>query len=102
MPRVRPLTEAGRKAEAEKNQRQRVIRIINAAMAAYGYDRQALAKRAGLEYQQFNRRMRGESDFRMPELCSIADALGFDTTCRAALCGAKEKCRWETGYRESA
>lgn len=99
MPRVRPLTEAARKAEAEKIQRERVIRIITAASAVVGFDRQMLANRAGIEYQVLNRRMRGESDFRMPELCSIANALGLDTMCRAALIGAKEKCRYETGYR---
>lgn len=99
MPRVRPLTEAARKAEAEITQRRRVISIITAAMTVSGFDRLALAKFAGIDYQVLNRRMRGDSDFRLSELVSLANALRLDTVCRAALLGAKEKCRYETGYR---
>lgn len=99
MPRTRPLTEAGRKAEAVQAQRQRVVRIICAATEAYGYDRQTLADKSGLSIQALNRRLRGELDFRMLELCSISDALGLDAQSRAALCGAKEKCRFEPGFR---
>lgn len=99
MPRVRPLTEAARKAEAEKTQRQRVTRIIEAAAAARGLTRQQLSDMAGIGYQPLNRRMRGESDFSMTELCRISDALLLDCASRAALCGAKEKCRFEPGYR---
>lgn len=102
MPRIRPLSEAERKAEAEKTQRQRVVRIISAATEAHGYDRQVLADKSGMNVQALNRRMRGESDFRMTELCSISDALGLDGQSRAALCGSKEKCRFETGYRAGA
>lgn len=99
MPKTRLLTEAARKAESEKLQRQRVVRIISAAMEAIGFDRQTLAKRSGIPIQSLNRRLRGELDFRMLELCSISDALGLDGQSRAALCGAKEKCRFEPGYR---
>lgn len=102
MPRVRPLTEAARKAETEQAQRQRVVRIISAATEASGFDRQTLAKRSGMDIQALNRRMRCESDFRMPELCSVSDALGLDGQSRAALCGSKEKCRFEAGYRAGA
>jgi len=102
MPRVRPLTETARKAEAEQNQRQRVVRIISAATEAHGFDRQTLAKMSGIDVQALNRRMRCESDFRMPELCNISDALSLDGQSRAALCGSKEKCRFETGYRVGA
>lgn len=98
MPRVKQLTPALRKEEAERAQRERVIRIINAACAASGEDRQSLAKKAGMDYQQFNRRMRGEADFRMLELCSVADALNLDAAVRASLCGAKQKCRFEAGF----
>ena len=99
MPRTRPLTQAAAKAQAEAAQRERTIRIISSASAAHGFDRQRLSSRAGMDYQVFSRRMRGESDFRLQELCSIADALGLDAMCRAALCGAKEKCRYESGYK---
>ncbi len=102
MPKVRPLTEAARKAEAELTQRQRVVRIISTAAESRGFDRQTLAKKSCMDVQALNRRMRCESDFRMPELCRISDALGLDGQCRAALCGAKEKCRFETGYRAGA
>ena len=74
MPKLRPYSEAERRAEEAKNQRERVIRIINAASMVCEYDR-------------------------MPELCGIANALKMDVQTRAALCGAKEKCRYETGYR---
>ncbi len=99
MPKLRPYSEAERRAEEAKNQRERVIRIINAASMVCEYDRMELCKQAHIDYQTFNRRMRGESDFRMPELCGIANALKMDVQTRAALCGAKEKCRYETGYR---
>ena len=100
MPRVNPLSPALRKAEAEKQQKNRVARIINTACAACGLDRYALAKKADIDYYTFCRRMRGESDFRMPELCGIANALSLDVYSRAALLGAKEKCRYEPGYKE--
>lgn len=99
MPRVRPLTQALKKEEAERQQRERAIRIISAASAACGLDRQTLAKNADIDYQVLNRRMRGESDFRLPELCDISNVLKLDAVSRAALCGAKEKCRYEPGYR---
>ena len=99
MPKLRPYSEAERREEEKKNQRDRVIRIINAASMVCEYDRMKLCERAHMDYQTFNRRMRGESDFRMPELCGIANALKMDQQTRAALCGAKEKCRYEPGYR---
>ncbi|MBQ8616334.1 MAG: hypothetical protein IJ418_02360 [Clostridia bacterium] len=99
MPRVRPLTEALRKEDAARQQKERVIRIISAASAALGYDRIQVAKKAGIEYQTYCHRMRGASDFRLPEISGVADALSLDAVSRAALCGAKEKCRYEPGYR---
>lgn len=99
MPKVRPYSEALRREEETKQQRVRVIRIINAASMACECDRTELCQKAHIDYQTFNRRMRGESDFRMPELCGIANVLKMDLQTRAALCGAKEKCRYEPGYR---
>ena len=102
MPKVRPLTEAARRAEAEQTQRQRVVRIIAAASEALGYDRQKLADLSGLDVQALNRRMRCAADFKVPELCRISDVLSLDGQSRAALCGAKEKSRYEPGYRVGA
>lgn len=99
MPRGRPLTQAERKEAAEKQQRERVIRIINAAMEAHGLDRQQLSREAAIDYQVFNRRMRGESDFRLPEISGIANALSLDAITRAAICGSAVRCRFEPGYR---
>lgn len=99
MPKIRPYNEALRREQEIKDQRSRVIRIICAATEANDYDRAELCEHAHIDYQTFNRRMRGESDFRLAELCGIANALKMDTMTRAALCGAKEKCRYETGYR---
>ena len=95
MPSVRPLTEAKRREYAEKNQRERVARIINSAAVARGMDRRKLAEQSGIEYQTLNGRLRGASDFRLTELISIADALRLDSASRAALAGAAEKCCYE-------
>lgn len=99
MPKLRPYSEAQRREEETKKQRDRTILIINTATAACEIDRAELCRQAHIDYQVFNRRMRGEADFRMPELCGIANALKMDAQTRAALCGAKEKCRFEPGYR---
>lgn len=99
MPKTRPLSKAQQKEESDRKQRERVIRIINTASAACGYDRHNVAELSGIEYHTLNYRMRGASDFRLIELCGIANALNLDAVTRAALCGAKEKCRYEPGYR---
>ena len=99
MPKIRPLTQALRREEEAKQQKERVIRILCAASAAAGYDRIQVAEKAGIEYQTYCHRMRGASDFRLPEISSVANALNLDAVTRAALCGAKEKCRYEPGYR---
>ena len=99
MPKLRPYSKAEQRAEDARKQRERVILIINAASAACECDRQELCTRTSIDYQTMNRRMRAESDFRNTELCWIADALKMDVQTRAALCGAKEKCRFEAGYR---
>lgn len=99
MPKLRPYSEALRREEERKQQRDRVIRIINTASMACECDRAELCQKANIDYQTFNRRMRAESDFRLPELWGIANALKMDQQTRAALCGAKEKCRYEPGYR---
>lgn len=100
MPRVTPLSPALRKAEAERQQKDRTIKIINTACCLRGFDRQILAKKADIDYPTLCRRLRGESEFRAQELCNIADALTLDVFSRAALLGAKEKCRYEPGYKE--
>lgn len=99
MPRWKPSTEAERRAERIRAQRDRTILIINAAAMSCNLERSELCEAAHIDYQTFNRRMRAESDFRLPELCGIADVLKMDTATRAAMCGAKEKCRFEPGYR---
>lgn len=99
MPKLRPYSEALRREEETQKQRDRVIRIISTASMACECDRAELCRKAHIDYQTFNRRMRAESDFRLPELVGIADALRMDVETRAALCGAKEKCRYEPGYR---
>ena len=100
MPKIKYLySEAERRAAERKQQRDRTIRIINAAAVAGDIDRADLCKKADIEYQTFNRRMRAESDFRLPELWGIANALNLDAQTRAAICGSKEKCRFEPGYR---
>ena len=100
MPKIKYLlSEAQKRADETKTQRERAIRIINAAAAAKDIERADLCKKANIEYQTFNRRMRAESDFRLPELWGIANVLNLDTQTRAAICGAKEKCRFEPGYR---
>lgn len=51
MPKLRPYSEAERRAEEAKNQRERVIRIINAASMVCEYDRMELCKQAHIDYQ---------------------------------------------------
>lgn len=89
-----------KKAEEAKLQRERIIKIISAATVSCGLDRYSLARKADLNYDLLSRRLRGETDFRSQELCAIADALRLDVSCRAAILGAKEKCRYEPGYKE--
>ena len=101
MPKTRPLTAALQREADEADRRKRTIRIINTAAVASGLDRRQLADRSNIEYQTFNHRMRGESDFRLSELSRIANVLHFDVGTRAAVTGAKEKCRYEEGYREA-
>lgn len=99
MPRLKPLTIADRiKAETDQ-QRDRVIRIIKAAAEASNMERAEICRKAHIDYQVFNRRLQGKSEFRLPELWSVADVLGMDMQTRAAICGSKEKCRYEPDYK---
>lgn len=95
------LTEAQRQEAAEKNLRERIIRIFSAAMVAVDKDRAQTAKESRISYQAFNARMRGDVDFSAPQLARIADVLRLDILSRAALLGSREKCRFEPGYVEA-
>ena len=102
MPRLRPLTTAQQKEAAEAAQRDRTRAIIKGAMAAEGYaNYQQLARASDIGHQILCRRIR-EGGMRMEELIRIADALRLDYESRAALCGAKERCRFEAGYKGGA
>jgi hypothetical protein len=91
------LTEEARRKAAVTERRQRVCRIIDVAAMISGFDRLSLAKEAGIPYQGLNRRMRCQSDFSVIELMAVADVLRLDDETRAALMGAKKKCRYEAG-----
>lgn len=99
MPKVY-LTDSQRKAAAVDRQKLRTERIINAALSARGWDRQMLSKESGVDYQSLCRVLRGAGPWRAPDLIAVADALSLDPKTRAALCGAKEACRYEVGFKE--
>ncbi len=102
MPRLRPLTTAQQRAATEAEQRDRTRAIIRGAMAAEGYaNLQQLARVTGIGHQILCRRLR-EGGLRLEEFAQIADALRLDPMSRAAICGGKEKCRFEAGYKGGA
>ena len=102
MPKLRPLTTVQQREAAEAAQRERTRVIIKGAMAAEGYGSyQQLARVTGIGHQILCRRLR-EGGLRMEEFARIADALRLDPVSRAAVCGGKEKCRFEAGYKGGA
>lgn len=102
MPRLRPLTTAQQREAAEAALRDRTRAIIKGAMAAEGYESyQQLARVTGLDYQILCRRLR-DGGMKMEEFARIADALRLDPVSRAAVCGGKDKCRFEAGYKGGA
>ncbi len=99
MPKV-TLTVAAHRVEAERKRQKRVQTIITTAATMHGMNTKDLADRTGIEYQGLCKRLRGATDFRLAEITVIADVLGLDWQTRAAMVGAKEKCRYEIGYNE--
>ena len=98
MPKV-TLTEAARRVEAERQRQKRVKTIITTAATMRGLNTKELAAKTGIEYQGLCKRLRGAADFRLAEIATVSDVLGLDGQTRAALAGAKEKCRYEIGYQ---
>lgn len=99
MTNAKKSTRALKQFAAEKKQRERVILIIDTALAALNMDCRMLSQMTDIGYQTLCRRRRGECDFTLPEINRIANALNMDMQTRAAICGSKEKCRYETGYK---
>ena len=98
MPNAKKSSRALKQYAAEKKQRERVIQIIDTALASLGLDSRTLSRMTEIEYQTLCRRRRGECDFTLPEISRIANALNMDAQTRAALCGSREKCRFEIGF----
>ncbi|MCD7769876.1 MAG: hypothetical protein LUH36_07185 [Oscillospiraceae bacterium] len=94
MPRV-AYGAAQRREQAEQRQRTRTMRMIFAAMAATGINRQDLARMAGMSYDVLCDCLRQTREFRLTEIIHVADALNMGDAERAALVGSKAKCRWE-------
>ena len=101
MPKVM-LTEATRKAEAERQRQERVRRIILTAAAARGYDMKTLAAKSGIQYQTLARWVRGSTVMPLAGVVKIAEVLKLDDQTRAALLGSKNHCRFEPGFRGAA
>ena len=99
MPNARGTSAALQRYSAEKRQRERVVRIIQAALSSAGMDCRMLSQETEIEYGSLCRRIRAECDFSLLQISRIANALDMDEQTRAALCGSKTKCRFETGYK---
>ena len=99
MTNAKETTRALKQLAAEKKQRERVILIIDTALAALDMDCRMLSQMTDIGYQTLCRRRRGECDFSLAEISRIANALNMDAQTRAAICGSREKCRYEPGYK---
>lgn len=99
MPKVY-LTDAQRQEAAVKAQQERISTIVRRAMG-FTTGRE-LAEEIHAEPAALCRRLRGQTNWDVPTLFLVADALQLDDKTRAALLGSKIKCRFEDGYKERA
>lgn len=96
MPRVRPLTEALRSEQKQREQANRTKNIVTGAARCAGMSLKDLARLTGIRYETLLRHL---NNGRLPttELSRIGNVLSFDLGTFAACCGSPEPCRFEKG-----
>ena len=96
MPRV-TLTEALRSEQRQREQAKRSKSIITGAARCAGMSLKDLAGATGIHYDTLLRHIdKGRLD--LFEISRIGRVLHFDEKTYAAICGAKDPCRFEKGW----
>lgn len=98
MPRVRQLTEEMRRDAQRREQAQRNLDILMAAVRVSEYKSlTGLANAIGVKYSAFYQSLRNGS-IRAVDMARVIQALKLDNETVHALMGCPKKCRFEKGY----